>query len=100
MGDVLKLLGVRRIDFFSIDVEGAEVYVIDSMDWANIPVHVVMIERNQASKDTNTERIDRIMIQSGFKFFGKIGHKGAQSMVWVNPKNARNPAKNDSYVYN
>ena len=91
MGDVLKLAGVKRIDFFTIDVEGAEIYIVDTMDWENIPVHVVIIERHK--QDENTERMDRILLQSGFKYYGKIGI----NVIWVNPKNARPADSNDSF---
>lgn len=101
MGDVLKFAGVKRIDFFSIDVEGAEVFIVDTMDWENIPVHVVMIERSFQSEIT--ERIDRIMLQYGFKVYGYVGKnkngKGVNSIVWVNPKNARPQTSDNSFVF-
>ena len=36
----LRLLGVRHIDFFSLDVQGAELVVLRSLDWARTPVSV------------------------------------------------------------
>ena len=96
MGDALKMAGVRRVDFFSIDVEGAELFIVETMDWESIPVHVVMIERREHTEET--EKMDRIMVQFGFKYYGKVGGTGVNSVVWVNPNNARPPNVKDSYV--
>jgi FkbM family methyltransferase len=34
MGRYLRLAGMKRIDFLSVDVEGAELVVLNSMDWS------------------------------------------------------------------
>lgn len=86
IGDVLHFAGVKRIDFFSIDVEGGELFIVDTMDWVNIPVHVVILERGDHTE--STERIDRILTEAGFKFFGNVGHS-LPSVLWINPNNAR-----------
>ena len=46
MAAILKEAGVTRIDLFSLDVEGAELSVLQTMDWS-IPVRVFLIERSQ-----------------------------------------------------
>ena len=51
---------------------------------------LVIIERHK--QDENTERMDRILLESGFKYYGKVGI----NLVWVNPKNARPADSNDS----
>ena len=43
MGKLLERAGVERIDFWSIDVEGGELMVLETMDW-EIPVHTIFIE--------------------------------------------------------
>lgn len=43
IGAVLRALGVERLDFWSLDVEGAELAVLKGMDWS-IPVSVLLIE--------------------------------------------------------
>jgi len=44
LGDWLKLLGVRHIDFFSLDVEGAELMVLNTIDWGALTVRVLLSE--------------------------------------------------------
>jgi FkbM family methyltransferase len=68
---VLHLAGIERIDLFSIDVEGAEEEVVQTMDWT-IPVHIIVIEldgRNKARDD----RITAYLTEKGFTYFNRIG---------------------------
>ena len=55
MGALLRRIGLPHIDFWSLDVEGAEMMVLRSMDWT-IPVHVLMVETNIESRDYLKER--------------------------------------------
>jgi len=43
IGAMLRLAGLETVHFFSLDVEGAELRVLQTMDWS-IPVHVWMVE--------------------------------------------------------
>ena len=41
---ILKKVGVDFVDFWSLDVEGAEMQVLKTHDWTNIPIRVLMYE--------------------------------------------------------
>jgi hypothetical protein len=41
--NILRNVGATRIDLFSLDVEGSELKVLQTMDW-DIPVHVWLVE--------------------------------------------------------
>ena len=43
LSDMLRLAGLKEIHLFSLDVEGAELSVLQTMDWT-IPVHVWLVE--------------------------------------------------------
>lgn len=43
LATILKRYGVTQIDFFSLDVEGSELIVLQTMDW-RVKVHVFLIE--------------------------------------------------------
>ena len=43
IGHVLQSLNIRRVDVWSLDVEGAELSVLQGMDWS-IQVGVLLIE--------------------------------------------------------
>ncbi|CAF1510254.1 unnamed protein product [Adineta ricciae] len=45
IGTYLSAMGITHIDFFSLDVEGAELSVLLTMDW-NIHVHYLLIENS------------------------------------------------------
>ena len=44
IGHMLKQAGVKKLDLWSLDVEGAELETLRGMDWDAIPVHVLLIE--------------------------------------------------------
>jgi hypothetical protein len=47
---MLKKAAVKYIDFFILDVEGAELMVLETMDWS-IPVRVFVVEMGRGSRD-------------------------------------------------
>ena len=69
------LKGVSNIDLWSLDVEGAEYDVLQSMDW-NIPVRVIIIERN-----SNDFLIENFLLSKGFNYVRE--QRG--NRIWVNP---------------
>jgi FkbM family methyltransferase len=82
---ILKDAQITHIDFFSLDVEGSEYSVLDSMDWENISVYVILIEVNQENKNELYEEQYAILKQLGFYYVMTI--EGSTDQVWVNPKN-------------
>jgi|TARA_B110000211_G_C14021455_1_gene527882 hypothetical protein len=62
MATILKAAGVRYVDFWSLDVEGAELEVLQGMDWS-VPVRVLLIERNQHDR-----QIDALLKLRGFDY--------------------------------
>jgi len=86
-GTLLNEANVKHIDFLSLDVEGAEETVLETMDWS-IPVHVIVIEALPANSPTGPEgheRKHRILMENGFEFL--MFHKFDE--WWVNPKHSR-----------
>ena len=64
IGDMLHLAGLSEgVDLFSLDVEGAELLVLQTMDWS-IPVKVFVIEmpdeRNASTIDAPNPKADQI----------------------------------------
>ena len=78
MGSLLLEAGVERVDFFSIDVEGAELGVLETMDW-NLPVHVVFIEM-RGEDHTKDMACRWLLKQKGFV----LVHDGGDQ-IWENP---------------
>jgi FkbM family methyltransferase len=61
---ILAVVGVRKIDFFSLDVEGAELQVLKTMDWT-IPVRVWVVENDDHNPTKNAE-VDAILAKHGY----------------------------------
>mmetsp|Transcript_15617 Transcript_15617/g.37270 ORF Transcript_15617/g.37270 Transcript_15617/m.37270 type:complete len:140 (+) Transcript_15617:2-421(+) len=93
-GKYLRLVGVKRIDLLSIDVEGAELDVLETMDWT-IPVHVIIIELvvNDDGGSVRAEKTWALLKDKGFRFRGaapamfsshKVSEISAVDEVWIN----------------
>ncbi len=68
---VLENLDIKRVDLFSIDVEGGELEVLKTFNW-DIPVYIVLIEmaKHDLVKDENCRNF---LISKGFEFDSEIG---------------------------
>ena len=74
LGDILHEAGITHIDYFSLDVEGAELEVLQSFDF-RIPVFfmVVEIHRAQDEKERREEEQLRALLHSqGFIFIERL----------------------------
>jgi len=82
LGHQLCLLGIVNIDFFSLDVEGAEWQVLQTLDFNLLNVHVLLVEADRHDTEKN-ERVRRYMTESqGFILNQSLV---ARSDVFVNP---------------
>lgn len=85
MATLFQQYGIKRIDLFSLDVEGAEEIVLDTIDWT-IPIYVIVIESHDYNSPTGLEgheRKHRILMEKGFQFL--MYHMYDE--WWVNPAN-------------
>ena len=70
LGAYLALLNVRRIDYMSVDVEGSEPAVLESLALApQLSVGVVTVE---VRGDGQRGRIMRTMLHRGFHYVGQL----------------------------
>lgn len=76
LGSILHEAGISRIDFWSLDVEGAELEVLKSMDWT-IPVYLICIETQEPDRKLGC---DEILRANGFQFAETLHH----NEIWVN----------------
>lgn len=68
--DLTSDCNIDRIDFLSIDVEGAEHEVLKSMDWT-IPIYIVAVELDDEGIDDKASH--QLLLQHGFVFLKKVG---------------------------
>lgn len=77
LDSVLRHAGVKRIDFWSLDIEGSEYEALETMDWS-IPVYLICIE---TQTDSRKERCEKILLANGFVFSETLHH----NEIWINP---------------
>jgi len=84
---IIKDINIKRVDLFSIDVEGGEYEVLNTFDW-DIPVYLILIELDGNDKNKD-EKCRKFLIEKGFEFDSKIGpiEKPDLSEIWINNKN-------------
>jgi FkbM family methyltransferase len=103
---LIKNIKTDLVDLFSIDVEGGEVYVLETFDW-KIPVYTILIEGEYTASEEEqkkwmtipdhngavvnqghvdrTNRCTEILLQNNFKFYTTIGN----NEIWINHDNKR-----------
>lgn len=85
MDDILAMaMGDKNhIDFYSIDVEGAELDLLLSHDWGRVPVHTALVEMRPGFAKTNAElRYALHTVANLCRFDNIVGH---ENEVWINP---------------
>jgi hypothetical protein len=97
---VFARAGVTHIDFWSLDVEGAELSLLQSVDWAQLTVSVMLVENAEDEKEDKKRKMYRGLqkiLRDDAKLvpFARLGPKDApyKSEVWVTPTLAANYAE-------
>lgn len=64
LSQMLEENGIHRINFFSLDVEGAELDVLETLDWEKVKIDVLMVEAdfvyNAQKGGTQDEKIKAV----------------------------------------
>lgn len=81
MRSVTSRLGVRKVDYLNVDVEGHELQVLQGWDWDHVEVAVATVELSHE----NRKAVVRFMTGKGFKthWSGKEGGFYMNDPVWV-----------------
>ncbi|MGC6518530.1 MAG: FkbM family methyltransferase, partial [Candidatus Puniceispirillaceae bacterium] len=68
---VMELVGDRSlVDFMSLDIEGAEMKVLESIDFDRVQMRVIAVENNDIGSPIFRTFFDGI----GYRYFDTIGH--------------------------
>lgn len=62
LNDLLSVIGVKHVDYFSLDVEGAEMFVLESIDFDTVTFDVLTIEIQE-----HRSEIQAFMESKGYK---------------------------------
>jgi hypothetical protein len=55
LAEILRQSGVSVVDFMSLDIEGGELDALSSIDWHQVTIRVLLVERN--NRDVEIERL-------------------------------------------
>jgi hypothetical protein len=88
MPEIIRQSGLQHIDFWSLDVEGAELIVLQTMDWS-IPVHYILVE-TWPGRNADYDKITKLLTGQGF------ANEGLKSTAFCVP--GQDCAKNTLYV--
>mmetsp|Transcript_15083 Transcript_15083/g.32959 ORF Transcript_15083/g.32959 Transcript_15083/m.32959 type:complete len:343 (+) Transcript_15083:52-1080(+) len=75
LNTMLDAIGVDRVDMFSLDVEGAELAVLKSIDWARVSIGLLMIETNEQD-----EAIHEFLVPRGYQKVDSV--QGVDKPKW------------------
>eukprot|EP00210_Caulerpa_lentillifera_P000911 g881.t1 len=80
ISSMLREAGVDHIDFWTLDVEGAEFTVLRTFDWEHVAVHVLVIE-NDKDEAVEYPRRHALLTSKGMQYVGPLFN----NELWVNP---------------
>ena len=76
LGSILRTFGISHIDFLSLDVEGAELQVLNTLDLRSVHVNVMVIEQD-GSNPSKEEEIRQKLKAQNFDFDESMKGTGA-----------------------
>ncbi len=66
--DILQVHGITHVDYCSIDVEGAEMAVLESIDFDEVTIDVFTVENN-----FGTNGVRHFMMDNGYRKYADLG---------------------------
>jgi hypothetical protein len=72
LNDILDVIGVNHVDYLSLDIEGPELQVLETIDWKRIRIDIMTVEIHGDMKKLNDSR--QLMQRIGG--YREVGLKG------------------------
>jgi FkbM family methyltransferase len=86
LSDLLVRYDIRHVDVFFLDVEGAELIVLETIDWTKVTIDILVVEMSYADLTKN----DKIR-----KFLSNLGYKTPFSMHEICQERKKQLGKED-----
>ena len=90
MQSILDECEINKIDFFSLDVEGHEYNVLNSIDFSKTIIDVILVE--MIGEDEKKDKIRKFLKDKNYIFYKEIG----RNEVYI--LNTFQPTKNKYYL--
>lgn len=82
LSTMILALGNPRVDFLSLDIEGAEFDVLKNMLWEKIDIRAIAVETQFADEfNLSDEQFDTLLQAQGFQFLDKISRDSVYVQV-------------------
>ena len=67
MADIFAEWGITKIDFFSLDVEGSEFMVLESIDFDAVDISLLLVEKSSTfTVNPTTEKVRALLLSKGY----------------------------------
>ena len=70
---LLLALGNPTVDFLSLDTEGGELEVLETLPWDKVDIRAISVETQHQAADTR-DRLLALLLAVGFSHLGSLGH--------------------------
>jgi FkbM family methyltransferase len=67
LASLLEQHQIRHIDVFFLDVEGAELLVLETIDWDKVQIDILVVEMSYGSDLTKNDKIRNLLYPMGYK---------------------------------
>lgn len=84
LSTIMNENSITHVDYLSIDVEGAELQVLEGIDFDNHYIDIISLEDNSYA-DKTTESLKEFLLNKNYKFVTKI----CSDMIFINSRNGR-----------
>jgi FkbM family methyltransferase len=75
---IINKSNINYIDIYFIDVEGAELIILETTDWS-IPIYLIIIELHNIDIEKDN-KCRELLVKNGFKFYASL----CSNEIWVN----------------
>ena len=73
---IIKALGVTTVDYFSLDIEGAELQLLQTLDFDQVDIKVMSIEISSIGRifDGSYTKLDYMLRNRGYIKYAEVEH--------------------------
>lgn len=83
---LLRSAGIERIDFFSLDTEGSELSVLETMNWT-VPIEVLVVELDGTNRTKDEAVRSLLKGRGGMRRMGRMGFN-TMNDLWLGGQRA------------
>ena len=80
--DIMTAAGVRHINYFAVDIEGAELDVLRTIDWDELRIDVLTIEYHWEGRFYKPKLMKMRKLLAGLKIYRQI-HSNGEDLVYA-----------------